>query len=284
MSRAAQRLGLTQPTLSSSIAQLERDVGAKLLDRGRHGAHPTPFGSALYERSRIIEAELKRAEQEMEDLASAQAGHLAIGASYGAAAKIMCLTVSHVLKKYPGITIDLVEDWSEALLLSKLRRRELDWLITAPYDHTDGLVSEPLFKTSRVFVVRRDHPAIKGRKIDIDALLEYPLVAPESSNSIRKHIDNLFVRLGKKIPRIGATGNSLLLAIGILQTTDYFAVLSEVLIKDEIKRGELCAFNIPIETEFWYRILRDSRASESPTTKVFREALKTVCRQEGLAS
>lgn len=283
LSRAAKRLGLTQPTLSSSIAQLERDVGVKLLDRGRHGAFPTAFGSALYDRSKVIEAELKRASQDILEIASATAGHLAIGASYGAAAKLMCQTVSRVLKHRPGVTVDLVEDWSEAVLLAKLRRRELDWVISAPTDNTEGLESRPLFKTRRVFAVRSGHPAIRGKRIDIKALLDFPLVAPEASNNIRKYVDSVFLRMGGPIPRIGATGNSLILAKEIVLTTDHFAVLSEVLIFDEIRSGALRAFDIPVETEFWYCILRDPRVSITPTTKLFFEQLEAECVAQGLA-
>jgi DNA-binding transcriptional LysR family regulator len=47
MSRAAKLLNTTQPAVSRSIAELEDMVGVRLLDRGRHGAEPTPYGRAL---------------------------------------------------------------------------------------------------------------------------------------------------------------------------------------------------------------------------------------------
>jgi DNA-binding transcriptional LysR family regulator len=283
LSRAARRLGLSQPTLSASIAQFERDLGVKLLERGRHGAYPTAFGSVLYDRSKVIEAELKRASQDLEEVASADAGHLAIGASAGAAAKLICQTVARILKNNPGVTVDLVEDWSDAVLLAKLRRRELDWVISTVSDPVDGLESRPLFKTRRVFAVRSGHSAIRGRRIDIGALLECPLIAPEGSTDLRTYIDSVFVRLGGVIPRIGVTGNSLALAKEILQNTDYFAVLSEVLIAEEIKAGTIRAFDIPVETEYWYRILRDPRRGTSARTQRFLQELGAVCRTLGLA-
>ena len=52
MSKAAQLLDTTQPAVSKSIADLERAVGVRLLDRGRHGAEPTSYGRALLEGGR----------------------------------------------------------------------------------------------------------------------------------------------------------------------------------------------------------------------------------------
>jgi len=61
--RAAEALGLTQPTLSRSIAALERDLGVRLFERSHKGATPTVFGRVLLERGAIVlerEAEVRR--------------------------------------------------------------------------------------------------------------------------------------------------------------------------------------------------------------------------------
>jgi DNA-binding transcriptional LysR family regulator len=284
LSRAASRLGLTQPTLSASIAQFEQELGVKLLDRGRHGTFPTVYGSALYERSKVIEAELKRASESLREIASAEAGHLAIGATSGAGVSLTCQAVSRVLKQRPGITVELIEDWSTNLLFEKLRRRELDWVIATSMEAetADGLQHEPLFETRRVFVVRKNHPVLARRGPRTAALLEYPLVAPEQSNILGKQIEEIFVRIGGRTPRAGATGNSLALAKEIVLNSDHFAVMTEAVVQDDIKRGFLRMIEIPVPTAYWYGIYRHPQVSNTPTAKLFRSEIESVCNARGL--
>ncbi len=284
LSRAAKRLGLTQPTLSASIAQFEQELGVRLLDRGRHGAFPTAYGSILYDRSKVIEAELKRAAQSLKEIASAEAGHLAIGAASGAAVSLNWQTVLRVQTQRPGITVELIEDWSSATLLERLRRRELDWVITPETERDIGedLEDRPLFKTRRVFAVRSGHPVLKNRQPDIAALLDYPLVAPEQTNSLRRFVEDILLKSGGRLPRVGAIGNSLALAKEVVLNSDHFAVMTEVVVHEEVRNGLMKTIEIPVPTAYWYRILRHSRVSVTPTAQIFRNELDAECRARGL--
>ena len=79
--RAAQSLHLTQPTMTRSIAALERAVGVRLFDRGPNGVEPTAFGNILLERgARVLagEADLRR---EIQLLAGLDVGRLAVSAA-----------------------------------------------------------------------------------------------------------------------------------------------------------------------------------------------------------
>jgi DNA-binding transcriptional LysR family regulator len=100
--------------------------------------------------SKVIDAELRRPSQGLEAIASAEAGHRAIGAPSGATVSLICQAVAHVLKQRPGVTVELIEHWSAAELLEKLRRRELDWVITPQIEKENAhrLEDQPLFKTS----------------------------------------------------------------------------------------------------------------------------------------
>jgi DNA-binding transcriptional LysR family regulator len=284
LSKAAERLGLTQPALSASIAQLEQEVGVKLLDRGRHGAIPTVFGRALFDHAKIIEAELRRATLAVQELSGAIAGNLAVGSLSGAAMRLVCNAASRVINQRPGININLVEDWSDTPLLDRLRRRELDWVISLPVDAGNSLRLDdrPLFKAKRVFVVREGHPALKAKRSQIATLLDYPIVAPHESNALRRQIEGIFQRMGVPRPRIGATGNGLDLAKQIIKNTDYFGVVTDVSVIDEVEQGLLRKLEIPIPTEFWYRILRLPEISITPTAKFFRDELMVGCKALGL--
>ena len=59
MAKAAEHLAISQPVVSKTIAELERVVGVRLLDRGPHGVEPTIFGRALLKRSVAIFDDLR---------------------------------------------------------------------------------------------------------------------------------------------------------------------------------------------------------------------------------
>src|SRR4051794_3421395 len=68
MGKAAALLNTTQPAISKSIAELERAVGVRLLDRSHSGVEPTPCGRALLKRGAIVFDELKQGVRDIEFL------------------------------------------------------------------------------------------------------------------------------------------------------------------------------------------------------------------------
>jgi LysR family transcriptional regulator of abg operon len=58
--QAAEKMRLSQPALSRSIHELEREIGAKLLDRTARGVEATVYGKALIMRSKIIDSEIRQ--------------------------------------------------------------------------------------------------------------------------------------------------------------------------------------------------------------------------------
>jgi DNA-binding transcriptional LysR family regulator len=79
MSKAAARLGVTQPAVSKAIADMEYTFGAPLLDRGPRGVQPTLYGRALIKRSITIFDELRQSVTDIESLLDPATGEARIG-------------------------------------------------------------------------------------------------------------------------------------------------------------------------------------------------------------
>ncbi len=79
MGKAAQRLNLTQPAISRSIAQLEHAFGVRLLDRDRQGVRPTEYGRALLDCGVAVFDDLLQGVKNIEFLADPAAGDVRIG-------------------------------------------------------------------------------------------------------------------------------------------------------------------------------------------------------------
>ena len=79
MAKAAMQLGVAAPTISEVIADLERAVGVRLLERGPKGAEPTLYGRAFLKRGMAAFDELKQGIRDIEFLSDPAAGEVRIG-------------------------------------------------------------------------------------------------------------------------------------------------------------------------------------------------------------
>lgn len=79
ITRAARRLHMAQPALSQAIAQLEAELGFRLLERHPRGVTLTPAGAAFYEKARVAVATADEAQQTAESLARAEEGTIEFG-------------------------------------------------------------------------------------------------------------------------------------------------------------------------------------------------------------
>src|SRR5215204_4553854 len=79
MAKAARQLAMTQPAVSSAIANLEHMLGVRLLDRSPRGIEPTIYAEAMLKRSVAVFDELKQSVKDIELLSNPTAGELRIG-------------------------------------------------------------------------------------------------------------------------------------------------------------------------------------------------------------
>src|SRR5439155_13750804 len=78
MAKAAAQLGVSTPTVSEVIADLEHGLGVRLLDRSPKGVEPTTYGDALLKRTLVVFDELKQSIRDIEFLADPTTGEIRI--------------------------------------------------------------------------------------------------------------------------------------------------------------------------------------------------------------
>jgi len=282
-SAAAECLGITQPTLSASISQLERDVGLRLLDRGARGAHPTVYGTLLYERAKNIQEELARAANDLADLASGRRGRLVVGTNSGTAAQVACTTVTRMIATRPDLQIQLQDGQPLTDMVTNLKCGVID-LFVSPCGKSlpdPELQDEHLISFPRVFVTRSEHPLAQRAKPSIADLAACAFVYPDPGEDSYDSIVGVFERLGIAPPRIGAVVQSLEAAKLLIMGSDLCAILPRVAVASETKLGlvRLYDFNLPLHKS--YRLVRNARRTLSPTMAHFIDEFRLVC--DGLA-
>lgn len=128
---ASDSLGLSQPALSNSIKALEKSVQVQLLERGKSGALPTPYGKVLYDFFKSAAASVERGFTEVELMRQGSKGQLTIGAPTGLMDLFLPDILEGVIVRQPGTTFVIQYGYLDGLL-EALRHGELDFLLT-PY-------------------------------------------------------------------------------------------------------------------------------------------------------
>lgn len=114
-SRAAERLEISQPSLSQQIKRLEHNLGIKLIDRTRQPIELTAHGRLFLPRARAILRQASIAGLEMHDLNEIRRGHLRVGAAGTLATFMLPEIVARYRARYPSIVIEITQQNSDRL-------------------------------------------------------------------------------------------------------------------------------------------------------------------------
>lgn len=161
-SAAAEALSFTQSAISQQVAALERETGAKLVERGPRGIRLTQAGEVLVKHADAVLARLSCAEEELQALAGLRGGKLRVSTFQSAGATLVPRAVAAFHRRYPDVELGLVQaEPEEATQL--LRAGELDLAIVYDFDGVPGGIDETLDAIHLIddrydLLVARDHP------------------------------------------------------------------------------------------------------------------------------
>ena len=156
---AARRIGVSQPSMSKSVALLEREMQAQLLLRTARGVVLTAAGRAFMARGRVIHGELRKVHDDLAALRGRTEGSVSFGCGPAMTFPLVADAMSRFRKKWARAHVRIREGMRTALL-PLVRDETLDFAIAesiGPQDEA-GLLFKPLMKPELVIVGRRGHP------------------------------------------------------------------------------------------------------------------------------
>lgn len=245
LGKAARRLNVSQPALTKSLHQLERELKVELLERTSRGVRPTVYGECLYKHAKRVETELARALQEIDELRGAHRGSVTVGAIPAAARSFLPGAIVSLARQRPGITVS-VSEMNNAELLSAFSKGEFDFVI-AIVDQGDidpAHTVKTLVNDELVAVVRPKHPLTKLPRVTPKELLEYPWIYPRAGTARRKRIDDFFYEAGLNPPVATVEGSSTSFKLAILLKSDLVTVLPEGVLNSDENAKRLAAIRL----------------------------------------
>jgi DNA-binding transcriptional LysR family regulator len=176
-SRAAERLHVSQPPLSTQIRSLEEELGAQLLARTNRGVSLTAAGQVFYEEVRGVLARLDNARAKALQADRGDVGLLSVGfvsiADYG----ILPPALKSFRVQFPLVEVQLHELTTDAQV-RELRAARLDLgLGLAPVEEPD-LEFRSILREELVLAAPADHPFPKGDAVDLRALARASFIVP----------------------------------------------------------------------------------------------------------
>lgn len=281
--RAAEELGVSQPSVTRGIASLERSLGVPLFDRTRKGVIPTAFGRVLLERGEAVlrsEANLRR---EIQLLAGLEEGSLAIGAGPYPAEISVARAVARVASAHPRLRIRCTTVDPDQVVQDVLAERiDVGIAGVAGLEKDARLVVEPL-PPLRVFLAcRPGHPLAKEIRLSLARALEFPLVGTRlrgsqaaAASTRGATIDPAHPAVPDFVPHILV--NSLAVARLVAQGSDAIFPGTAGILADDLAAGRLVTLDCDapvLRTTHGVLYLRDRTLA--PAAREFIETLRAV--------
>ena len=254
MAKAATELGISQPSVSDVIANLESALGVRLLDRNPHGVEPTMYGHALLKRGLAAFDELKQGIRDIEFLSDPTAGEIRIGCAEAVAA-ILTPILEPFFREYPRVVVHMDPSDNLGPQLPALRDRRCDLILrhlaTLLLDDLpiDDLNVEILCNDRLVVAVGKRSPWARRRKVDLADLIDGPwiLSAPDSWNY--RIISEAFRARGLDLPRIRLVTYSVHVRADMVASGEYITTFPSSMVRYFAARSAVKALPVDLPVQ-----------------------------------
>jgi len=269
---AAGELGYTQSAVSQQIADLERRVGLRVLDR--RPVRPTAAGSVLLAAEGDVRATMTRAAAELTALDDGRAGEVRLAAFVSAAGRIVPRALAAFRASHPGVRVTLTQH-ETATAYAGLLRGDLDLAVTFDYDRYPqpvpaGLRRTPIGRDPVLVALPAGHPLARGPVHLADLADEAWIGTPVTDRRL-----NLLAELARSPgfkPELTFEGDDFRTVLGLVAAGLGIALLPALAVAD----APTGVVGAPIVEEPLVRYLYTCRVDTTRTTRAIRQLEQAI--------
>ncbi len=239
ITKAAEELNISQPAISKSIKNLEKQLGGQLFIRTKRGVILTEEGKEFYNYIKQALEYISNAENKFTELINLETGYIKIGISPTLTKEFLIPYLEKFHKLYPKINIQIITNLTKELI-HKLKNGLLD-IVILNIDNTNYGNDIKITKCQKIndcFIVNNSYNNLLNKKISMKDLNNYPLILQSKDSNTRSFLDQIAKENNVILnPNIEVASYSLVvefakIGLGIGYATKEY-------IKDEIKNNEL---------------------------------------------
>ncbi len=280
MAKAAVRLAISRPVVSRTIANLERILCVRLLDRTPRGIEPTMFGRTLLKRATAVFDELRLGIEEIAFLTDPQAGELRIASTEVWAAGLVPAAIDHLSTRFPRLRVRL-EQGTAHHQFNLLRDRRCEVVISrlltgAP---ESDIEMQPLFYEPLVIVAGPRSQWTRRRRLKLSDLVEAPWILSTLEAEDGSPFVEAFRSAKLSVPDATIFSNSLHLRNNLLATGRYLTLVPGSALRFGPEGTLLKA--LPIELPRWHLptgVFSLKGRMLSPVAQLFVDSIREISR------
>lgn len=274
ITKASIELRITQPGVSKSIKNLEGQLGCTLFVRNKYGVVLTEEGKVFYEQIEKAMEFIEHAEDAIAEMINMETGVITIGISNTLTQKYLLPFIEEFHKLYPKIKIKIITN-PTFLLIDKARNGLLDFIIlNLPYQVPNDFVEYKLKEIHDCFVANQNFKHLKGKKLSLQELNDYPLILISQGSNTRYFLDKICLENGALLkPEMELTSHSL-----VTQFTKIgfgIGFVTKEYLENELEDGTLFEIQLKEKIESRYiGLIYMKNRTLSKTSQKFLELLK----------
>ncbi len=281
-SKAAADLFLSQPTISSHVSTLERELRVRLFDRLGREVHPTSAGDILYRHGKEAFASLGRAAAEIQLLQDRVAGDLSVGGSTIPANYFLPALLAQFKKQYPDVNLTLaLGDTMD--IIRRVASGDLQLGVVGAEEDIPDLAFIPLLQDELVFIVSPELMK-QNQRCSYEQLKTIPWVMREPGSGTRKAFEKSLERHGCEIGdfNVVMTVEGTQAILSSVKAGVGMSIVSKLAADSLIQSGDVVQVSCPdfdvIQRHFY--CVYHERRHYFPSVRYFMAFLKEECGQE----
>ena len=192
LTRAAEALFLSQPTISLLLQALERELGSHLIERRRRRINLTDAGEALYELARPLIESWETLDRDFQSrVQGLQGGRLTIAAGTSTIQYLLPELVRRYRDRFPAVQLQLANVTGRDGL-AMLRADEADFAVGSMLDVPNDIAWAPVHHYDPMLIMPPDHPLARRDTVTLEDLSPYGLILPPQRLSTYRLVDLVF--------------------------------------------------------------------------------------------
>ena len=191
LTKAAEKMSVTQSAVSQQIKSLEEELGVKLFNRFGPRKDLTPDGKLFYNLISPIVQEIDTLKVTFEDLRGNQKGLLTIAATTAIIINQFPHVIKKFTKKYPHVRLTILERRSNEIV-SLAQSGEIDFGLATISGIPSSLSYIKLDPIERILITSLNHPLSKKKNITLLDIAQYPMITYEKGLVSRDILDKTF--------------------------------------------------------------------------------------------